>query len=47
MEAKLSADALGVGFCFAAVLLRGRLEGSQTADLVEDSLSIKLVFQPL
>ena len=47
IEAELDSDALGVGLCFTAMLLRRRLEGTQTADLLEDALGVKLVFKPL
>jgi hypothetical protein len=47
IESELSATALGVGFRFAAVLLRRCLEGAQPADLLENALGIQLVLQPL
>src|SRR4029450_4237237 len=46
IESELGADALGVGLGLAAVLLRRRLEGAQTADLLENALGIQLVLQP-
>src|SRR5438445_34650 len=39
--------ALGVGFRLPAMLLRRRLEGAQTTDLLENPLGVQLVFQPL
>jgi hypothetical protein len=47
IEAELGSTSFGVGFRFAAVLLRRGLEGAQTADLLEDALGIQLVLQPL
>src|SRR5437588_8410074 len=47
IESELHSAALRVGFCLAAMLLRRRLEGAQTADLLENTLGIQLVFQPL
>src|SRR5262249_33534295 len=47
VKAKLHSSALGIGFGLAAMLLRRRLEGAQTADLLENPLRIQLVFQPL
>jgi hypothetical protein len=43
VESELGSTALGVGFCFAAMLLRRRLEGAQTADLLENTLGIELI----
>ncbi len=47
IESELHSAALRVGFCLAATLLRRRLEGAQTANLLENTLGIQLVFQPL
>jgi hypothetical protein len=47
IKSELGSTALGVGFGFATMLLRRRLEGAQTADLLENALGIQLVFQPL
>ena len=47
IKSKLGPTALGVGFGFATMLLRRRLEGAQTADLLENALGIQLVLQPL
>jgi hypothetical protein len=47
IEAELDPAALGVGSGFAAMLLRRRLEGAQTADLLENALCVELAFEPL
>jgi len=47
IKSELGSTALGVGFGFATMLLRRRLEGAQTADLLKNSLGIQLVLQPL
>ncbi len=47
MKSELHSGALGVSFRLATMLLRRRLEGAQTADLLENPLGIQLVFQPL
>src|SRR5438874_13792882 len=46
-KTELGPAALGVILRFAAVLLIRRLESAQTAHFLENTLGIKLVFQPL
>jgi hypothetical protein len=47
IKSELGSTALGVSFGFAAMLLRRRLEGAQTADLLENALCIELILKPL
>jgi len=47
IEAELNAATLGVRSGLAAMFLRRRLEGAQTADLIENALRVELAFEPL
>src|SRR5579884_664060 len=47
VEAEFHSAALGIGSRLAAMLLRRRLEGAQTADLLENAFGIQLILEPL